>query len=206
MTTIPAGGDLESFAKNLWLMPYVGLLLGALISLPLFIDPVLCVIAYVALEGINHIDGLADFGDSCFAPRERKREALKDTRIGAGGVAFVAVYFAILTHSFEHVKVLDIVFAQFAAKFSMLLMLTFAKPAWQGIASELMKHARKRDVLAGIIPVAVALNYAPFLVISALVAFVMVRYGKKNFDGVSGDLAGAANCITFASCLLAASL
>ncbi|MDI9645919.1 MAG: adenosylcobinamide-GDP ribazoletransferase [Archaeoglobales archaeon] len=209
LTTIPIEGEFEHFKRNLWMIPYVGALIGFLISIPYLLKdagyfiPFLAfcaILIYVAIEGINHMDGLADFGDAFFAPESKKIQALKDTRTGAGGVVFLTLYLIILFHLLDKAQALDLIISQFFAKYSMLLMLVFSKPAWEGIASELMKHARKRDVLVASLPISFFIINPDFVLsalISIITAFFLKKYGEKNFGGINGDLAGAANCLSF---------
>lgn len=205
LTTLPVKGDVDLLRRNLWIFPFVGLFLGFLISVPAFFGiGILCLILYVALEGINHIDGLADLGDAFFAPKDKKLKALKDLQTGAGGVAFLCVYFVVLYHSFLHVNVLEIMLSQILAKFSMLILLTTSKPSWEGMGAYFMEFARKRDLIIGSIPLALVLFeliaiVAMILVLS--VTYILRSYAHSRFGGVNGDVIGASNCISFASSL-----
>uniref|UniRef100_A0A7J2TI83 Adenosylcobinamide-GDP ribazoletransferase n=1 Tax=Archaeoglobus fulgidus TaxID=2234 RepID=A0A7J2TI83_ARCFL len=206
LTTIPLKGDIEVLRRNLWIFTFAGTLIGFLISIPSILGLwILCLFLYVAIEGINHIDGLADFGDAFFAPREKKMTAMKDVKIGAGGLTFICLYFLVLYYSFQRVEFLEIVFSQTIAKFSMLLLLTTSKPAWNGLGAYMMEFARKRDLFFGSLPLLIS-ALKPSLIIPALFSILITiairRYSEKNFGGVSGDVIGASNCISFASALL----
>ncbi len=209
LSTIPAGGDFEAFRRNLWVMPYAGVVIGAVMAIPLLLPPsfrlLLALPLYIAVEGINHIDGLADFGDAVFAPGNRKREALKDLRVGAGGIVFVATYLILLFHLLSRASPLSVIFSQMLAKYSMLLLLVTSKPAWPGMAAEMMRHARGKDLLLGSLPLLfVALKPSLiFAVVSAvLLALAIAEYGERHFSGVSGDLLGATNCVVFTAALI----
>ncbi|MEM3139679.1 MAG: adenosylcobinamide-GDP ribazoletransferase [Archaeoglobaceae archaeon] len=206
LTTLPLKGDIDVLRRNLWIFPFIGLFLGFLISIPAFFDfGVLCIILYVAFEGINHIDGLADFGDAFFAPRDKKLKALKDLQTGAGGVAFLCIYFIVLYHSFLHVNALEIVLSQTFAKFSMLMLLTTSKPSWDGMGAYFMEFASKKDLLIGAIPLTLALLKFESLIGLAFAIFITLclkYYAQSRFGGISGDVIGTANCLTFASTLL----
>jgi len=210
LTTLPVKGDIEVLRRNLWIFPYTGLILGALISIPALIGlGILCLILYIALEGINHVDGLADFGDAFFAPKDKKRQAMKDVQTGTGGLAFLCIYFVLLYHGFLHVDTFEILISQIFAKFSMLLLLTTSKPSWEGMAAYFMEFARKRDMLFGAIPLTLAVLEPKSLVALAfalLITFCLKYYSNSRFGGVSGDIIGAANCLAFASTLLFLSL
>lgn len=210
LTTLPIKGDVEILRRNLWIFPFVGLFLGFLISIPAFFGfGILCLLFYIAFEGINHIDGLADFGDAFFAPKDKKRKAMKDLQMGAGGVTFLCVYFIVLYHSLLHVNAFEIVLSQIFAKFSMLLLLTTSKPSWDGMGAYFMEFAGKKDLIIGAIPLTLAFIKFESLIALFIIIFITLclkYYAQSRFGGVSGDVIGTANCITFASTLLILSL
>ncbi|MEM4523774.1 MAG: adenosylcobinamide-GDP ribazoletransferase [Archaeoglobaceae archaeon] len=210
LTTLPLKGEIDVLRRNLWIFPFTGAIIGFLISIPSFFNLwIICLILYIAIEGINHVDGLADFGDAFFAPKDKKASALKDVKVGAGGVTFLCLYFLILYYSFQKVYMLEIIFAQILAKFSMLILLTTSKPAWEGLGAYMMQFARKRDLLIGSIPLILIL-FNPLFIIPTLLAIsitVAVRiYAERIFGGMSGDVIGACNCISFSAVLLFFSL
>lgn len=210
LTTLPVRGDVEILRRNLWIFPFIGLLLGFLISIPVFFGfGLLCLLLYLALEGINHVDGLADFGDAFFAPKDKKIKALKDTQLGAGGVAFLCVYFIVLYHTFLNVNAFEIVISQITAKFSMLLLLTTSKPSWDGMGAYFMEFARKRDLTIGAIPLVLVFLNIETLIATILTIFIIIflkKYAHSRFGGINGDIIGSANCIAFASMLVILSL
>ncbi len=210
LTTLPIRGDIEALRRNLWIFPFVGIFTGSFVSVPaIFGFWILCILFYVAIEGINHIDGLADFGDAFFAPEDRKKIALKDLNLGTGGAVFISIYFLFLFYSFQRVGVLEIIASQVFAKFSMLLLLVTSKPAWEGMAKFMMEFAKKRDVAIGAIPLLIAfikLSTLVSLFFAILVSFLVRKYAEKKFGGVNGDTIGACNCITFANSLLICSI
>ncbi len=211
-TTLPIRGDVEVLRRNLWFLPIAGAIVGLLISAPIiifdFIRPdlrIVAVVAYILIEGINHVDGLADFGDAFFAPPERKKQALKDLNIGAGGVSFVVIYLLLISYAFLNVSVFAVVLSQMLAKYAMLLLMITSKPSWDGMASYMMRYASWRDAVVGLIPIIPFIfSMQSILAMIAMLAVVLaVRiYSERNFGGVSGDVLGATNCITFATSLL----
>lgn len=210
LTTIPVRGDIEFLRRNLWVFPFVGILTGFVTAIPAFFGLwVLCIFFYVAIEGINHVDGLADFGDAFFAPESRKMNALKDLNIGTGGVVSLCLYFLVLFYSFSKVEFFEIVYAQIFAKFSMLILLVTSKPAWQGMGAFMMEFARKRDLAIGFLPLILALFKLSTLIsllFTVLVSFLVKIYAERKFGGVNGDIIGASNCISFATSLILCSV
>ena len=71
--------------------------------LPSNLVAIAVIVAIYKLCGINHIDGLADFGDGVIAHGtwEKKVQAMKDVNLGTGGGLFIAVLllatFAVVT-------------------------------------------------------------------------------------------------------------
>ena len=102
--------EMRDMETKFWLVPIVGLLLGLIVFAECFIfgllnfgtgTQALIVLATVyVLSKFLHFDGLVDFGDGMVcssADREAHIRALKDTRIGAGGlgVALITVLLSI---------------------------------------------------------------------------------------------------------------
>ncbi len=211
-TTIPIQGDIEKLRRNLWIFPYAGIFVGSVIAGVLYLLTILNlkflgILAYLLVEGINHIDGLADFGDAFFAPRDKKVQALKDTRIGAGGVVFVVIYIAIIYQALLTADFLKVVVAQSLAKFGMLIAMVTSKPSWSGMASYMMEFARKRDLVIGFIALIPFLILSPIrtlklLIASIILVFVLKFYSESRFGGISGDILGVLNCSVFALCLI----
>ena len=221
-STLPAGEGYEEYdalRRNLHVIPLAGTIIGVLIaSITFFIwlfAPSLTflgVLVYLAFEGINHIDGLADVGDAIFTPRDRRKEVLKDVQVGAGGVVFVAVYLLLLFESFRLLNSADliaaVVLSQTAAKFGMLFLITTSKPIWEGMASNIMEYANRRHLLLGFLYLLAI--YALFfiingrgpvvlfhLAISLFATFFIRNIAHSFFGGVSGDIFGASNCVVF---------
>lgn len=105
LTTIPVGISMEGLAalgKRVYLFPVIGVLIGVIIGaighllglfLPSGIAAVGVIVALYYLTGINHLDGLADFGDGVVAhgTREKKVGAMRDVSLGIGGVIFCVI-------------------------------------------------------------------------------------------------------------------
>ncbi|RJS70476.1 adenosylcobinamide-GDP ribazoletransferase, partial [ANME-2 cluster archaeon] len=105
LTTIPVGISMEGLAalgKRLYLFPVIGSVIGVLMGcagylfelfLPSQVASVVIIVSLYYLTGINHLDGLADFGDGVVAhgSREKKIGAMRDVSLGIGGVVFCAI-------------------------------------------------------------------------------------------------------------------
>jgi adenosylcobinamide-GDP ribazoletransferase len=219
-TQIPIGRDeksYESLRRNLWVIPFTGFVIGCLIAVPSYL---LCmflqrlafasIIFYILVEGINHIDGLADFSDSLFVSKEKKIDVLKDTRTGVGGVLAVLLYLVILSFSFSNLSCEDvlaaIILSQTAAKLGMLVLLTTSKPLWNGMASNMMEFASKRQLCIGLLITSIIFGAFStlfpqsmlLLVLTLMIILLYRRYILRIYGGVNGDMVGALNCILFA--------
>lgn len=215
-STIKAGGEFEDLTKNLYVMPAVGMILGAVmgaVSYPLAALGIgfLAVLVYVAVEGINHIDGLSDFFDAYFAPESKKLTALKDLNTGTGGTVAVTSYIVLLALFFSRLDASTIIpaliLSQTLAKQGMLHLMLTSEPLWQGIVSEFVKYRKERDFASYLITISIATLLAiPWLeqVAASLAAyfitlFIFRHYSHKKFGGINGDIVGAANCMIFLS-------
>ncbi len=214
-TTLKAGGDFDSLRKNLFVMPAIGAFTGILISIPAIFAlklnaGFLIILAYIAVEGINHIDGLADFFDAVFAPPSKKLDALKDLNTGSGGQVAVSAYLILLAFFFSGIglqeAVAGIILAQILAKQGMLHLMLKFDPLWQGILSDFTKYRSRRDHASYLFTM-VAVTFLgvlyPFKVLASVLIylvlfFIFSQYVKTRFGGINGDMVGAINCIVFA--------
>ena len=105
LSTIPVGISMEGLdelVKGSYLFTFTGIVLGILIGLfayisetifPQSISAVLIIAFLYYLTGLNHLDGVSDFGDGATAhgSLEKKIKALKDMSLGIGGVAYCVI-------------------------------------------------------------------------------------------------------------------
>ena len=162
-------------------------------------------LSYFLIEGINHVDGLSDFFDSVFA--RNKVRALKDTKVGVGGVVSLASFTLVLYSAMPHANPLDLMLAQSLAKSSMLLLLLRNDAAWEGMAKVFRENVRTRDYIGLLFSLILVAALGDLRSIQALIVFLLVVfsiefYSRKHFSGISGDVLGAANCLTFAAVIL----
>ena len=225
LTIIPtSNSDLNSIAKNMFLFPIVGIVIGLVIGslgygLSLYLEPLvvsLIVVASLAvITGIHHTDGLADFADGLMTKgtKEKKRKAMKDLSVGSAGIFSIVMYAIgmIIALSFssgmELFKI--ILLSEIMAKFSMVLMAGLGNSASIGSNSPFIDSMKdkKRLLIAGIITI------IPLLVIGEMnglivfasgiiVTMFLVGLSTKSFGGITGDVMGACNELTRLSSLL----
>jgi adenosylcobinamide-GDP ribazoletransferase len=214
-TILPLGKpqDFSQFARNSWLYPLAGYVIGGLCAIPLLVIPDRTIAAAGAIalvlliSGAHHFDGLLDLGDGLMAhgDREKRVRALTDRQVGAGGVAAGIVttllLFAGLQASLSMAAA--IIAGEVCAKWSMLFLTTYGEPFREGIHSYLHQHARPSfPVLAGLLCLPLfLLPLAPVKIAGALVVMVLcpavlLLLARRLFGGVNGDVAGASNELT----------
>ncbi|MBT3474895.1 MAG: adenosylcobinamide-GDP ribazoletransferase [Thaumarchaeota archaeon] len=225
LTIIPtSNSDLNSIAKNMFLFPIVGIVIGLIIGslgygLSLYLEPLVVSLVVVAslavITGIHHTDGLADFADGLMTKgtKEKKRKAMKDLSVGSAGIFSIVMYAIgmIIALSFssgmELFKI--ILLSEIMAKFSMVLMAGLGNSASIGSNSPFIDSMKdkKRLLIAGIITI------IPLLVIGEMnglivfasgiiVTMFLVGLSTKSFGGITGDVMGACNELTRLSSLL----
>jgi len=154
LTIIPSkNSELETVAKNMYLFPIAGALIGLVIGaagygLSLFLQPLITGLiltgALAIITGIHHTDALCDFADGIMAKgtKEKKLKAMRDPAVGSAGVMTVVLYAAgmILAISMMKGFVLfeAILLSELMAKLSMVIQANRGISAWQGLSSPLL--------------------------------------------------------------------
>lgn len=219
-TVYPAGrATLERAAARVYLLPLVGLLAGlpgAAVLLatgylfPAGVAASLGLVAVLLAAGFHHTDGLLDVGDA-FMVRgspERRREVMKDLRVGVGGAAALLVVYApafaalsAITDASPLLAVSALLAAETASRSAMLLLLASGEPAEKGSSSTPFVAALKGGgrryaglVLAAALPVILALPFGLFSLLALL--WLPAAYGAswvagRAFGGIGGDVSGA---------------
>jgi adenosylcobinamide-GDP ribazoletransferase len=214
------GSSLEDAARKAYLLPLVGLLAGlsgaALLVLAFAIPPTvaatLALGAILLAAGLHHTDGVMDVGDALMVRGSptRRREVLKDARVGAGAVGALFIVYAPALAALAALADVSPVGAAIAllagevsARSAMLLLLVFGKPAEESSSAACFVRSLKEGlprvvalILALALPPLVVLSLGPVAVLVALAAPVTtvlfaLALAKRAFGGISGDVAGA---------------
>jgi adenosylcobinamide-GDP ribazoletransferase len=193
--------------------PLVGYLVGALAALPFLLLPGVAaafayLLALVALTGVAHLDGVADLGDAAAVhDADGRHEVLKDTTVGVGAVAAVAVIVAGLALGGLAVAGLPdvpavalVVAAEVGAKFGMATVACIGTASHEGLGSQFTRNAEPA-LLAGpalaAVPAALLTALSPAALAAVLagpvVAVVLVGWVERHLGGVNGDVFGAVN-------------
>lgn len=220
LTRLPIGGGedaWEAFRERPYTIPLVGYLIGGVAGLAFFlpVQPTTVVAAYLVglylLSGITHADGLADVGDAIgvHGDPERRREVLKDSATGVGGMLLVGVTLVVLTlgglgfAGTDPMTALRLaVAAEVGAKLGMVLVICYGRPAHEGLGSQLVGRLDRRHYGPAVLVAAPALVAAPdgstaallgALVAGPLVGALLLTWGHYAIGGVNGDVIGATN-------------
>jgi len=217
----------EAFRTAPWTLPVAGLLLGALVAVPVaaaLATPapavtvaLVYVVAVVGLTGINHSDGVADLGDAVVVhgDAERRHEVMGDTTLGVGGTLALALVLVALALGAVGLAALPllaaaglVVAAEVAAKLAMATLVALGSPAHDGFGAAVADETPPRGLL---VPLALALPAAGLTLpsiaaVAALasavgVALALLWWARRRLDGLTGDVIGAANELARAAAL-----
>ena len=166
---------------------------------------VLSLVPYFITGGIHH-DGFMDTSDalSSFRDREEKLRIMKDSATGAFAVLRMIVCFLLYTAAFSAVdgKSVLIISAGFVLSraLSGLAIVSFPKASGTGLAALFSEKAEAKTVrvwmfvyiaAAAVFMVLIDLPCAAVVLIAAFLVFYhYYRISKKEFGGITGDLAG----------------
>lgn len=217
LTTVPVGQDqraFDAFCTHVGIVPLVGYLVGAIVSLPLLVSgpaptvALLYVLAVVAVTGINHADGLADLGDAAVVhgDAERRRSVMRDTTVGVGAVLAVAVAVAGLALGALAIAALPVLTAvgiavasEVGAKLSLVTLAATSRASHEGLGSRLLDARGWQFGLALLLAVPAAAftwpSPAAGVAVAAgpVVALTLRQWAHATLDGVGGDVFGASN-------------
>jgi len=214
---------IDALMRHIYLFPLVGAVLGLIyavlaLALTQVAPPELAAVLIIALiyklSGINHADGLADFGDGVTAHTtvEKKISAMKDVYIGTGGMVFVVIAILAVFASLSAIPVallpLALITAEVSAKQSMIAFAAFSRPLHEGFGQIAIKNTTKSDFLVGLVIAAPICGIAmgalglATLALAQISAGYMVFVSKRNFGGSTGDGFGATNEISRAVSLV----
>ncbi|MEM4264267.1 MAG: adenosylcobinamide-GDP ribazoletransferase [Thermoplasmata archaeon] len=222
--------SLQRAAELQFLFPLIGAFVGLLVAIvasllfmfvadavgSLTIGVVTCLLLYF-ITGIIHIEGLADFGDGLMASgdAERKRSAMKDVSLGAGGTFLMILDIAMLISLISQLdgvksvsipwfwgtelpSVLGIVVAEAAGKLAMITAMRIGPSSHEGMGSVFVSTATNLRYMIGLV-IAIAIGiiavgpYGLIILAGVVSGIVIAIIARKNFGGVGGDSFGASN-------------
>ncbi len=209
--------SLSAAATQAHLLPLVGLvtaLPGVAVflvgyALPPGVSATLALGAVLLAAGLHHADGVLDVGDAIMVrgTPERRREVLKDARVGIGGIGGLFLIYApalaalvALAGGSPLRAALALLAGEVASRAAMLLMLCFGRPAQMRSSTAPFVNALTGTRRSGGILLAL-LGPLPFLlpfgVVGLMAGFsaplltvAALPLARRYFGGISGDVVG----------------
>jgi adenosylcobinamide-GDP ribazoletransferase len=196
--------------------PVVGMVILALIMLWDYISvnlqmgsimhtAILVVIPVLVTGGI-HLDGFLDTMDalSSYQPMEKRLEILKDPHTGAFAIISAVIYFIVYFGAWSEVRGETLIIISIGFVLSRSLsgfsVVTFPCAKSSGLAAQFSDAAEKNKVkltmgmyilICSLVMLYVNVLLGGICVITALIVFIYYNVmSKKNFGGITGDLAG----------------
>ena len=233
--------EMKSMDNNFWLVPVIGLFYGLFgtVLMVLFVNLIgsYLLSAAITIFGMHlmnrllHIDGLIDVGDglTVAGSREDHLRALKDTTIGAGGMATGMLVTLILIAEYSSVGVwmcaLFIIGAEVCARNAQVAAAAFGT-ASNGMAGNSVRATNQNSLIGSTVLTvimllltygvtylliqdrlidggSILLGYALAVLTSVCWGWYMSYVAKRNFGATNGDVLGATNESSRVLCFLA---
>ncbi|HWS82153.1 MAG TPA: adenosylcobinamide-GDP ribazoletransferase [Rubrobacter sp.] len=233
-TVLPVrGATLEEAAREIHLLPLIGLVTGLPGAILLLATPVvppgvaatLALGAVLLAAGLHHADGVLDVGDALMVhgSPDRRREVLQDARVGIGGLGALFLVYAPTVGALAALcavspgrAALALFAAEVAVRSAMLLLLVFGEPADLRSSSVPFvraltgPHRTPAVIVALLAPLpfllAMSALLAPLAILAVpLVALGLLRISAAKFGGIGGDVVGATGEVCRAVVLIALS-
>ncbi len=216
--------DMAEAGGSAWAFPLVGALLGILLVaahavlaavLPASMAAVLVVGLWVVLTGGLHLDGWTDCWDAMAAsvPPERRREILKDSRLGTFGALALMLLVAVKGSALagEHFRGVMLFLAPVIGRGALVVAAYGIVNPGQGMGAQFCRGMDKKTArwaaILGFGPALIAGWIGILAVIAAYVgSFWFRRFAVSRLGTVNGDVIGAMCELSEALVLLTACL
>ena len=215
--------DMEAMDQNFWLAPVIGLITGivgfiaclifAVAGLSFILVPCVALASVYIFTKFLHFDGLADFGDGIVvssASQEDHIRALKDSRVGAGGlgVALTVVLLTLVAYmEFDNMFAsvihwrfmmgvpMAVLSVEVLVKYSQVVAASFGNPG-NGMAAN---QVRNSDINSFILSSVLTLI---LLAITTVIGWAMIRYSCVGAVGIPGWEVGLLFVVGFGMAIL----
>lgn len=217
--------SIEYMTKLTWCWPFLHVFIGILAAIcgyvsleflhlnPLFTSAIVYAFLMI-ITGYNHLDGVMDMADGVMVhgDAEKKIKIMKDSSVGAGGVATLflvaSLTIAGINNILDYNFVLGIIICEMCAKTSLLTTALLSKPLVPGIGSYFIKETNIYNYIAStLIITVIALLLGNIVgicgVIGSIVSGIIIAViAKRNFILANGDVLGMSNEVGRLFCLL----
>jgi adenosylcobinamide-GDP ribazoletransferase len=207
------------FAASMRCFPAAGLVIGAIVATAVWLgahlDPwtgaLAALLAWVAVTGALHLDGLGDIADACGAAhksRERVLAVLADPHLGSFGAVAIGLQLItklVLLHGLiEAEGFLALALIPFAARIGPLLWTLWLPDLHAGLASRFRSAVRPLHVVLWSAALLAAAWLSPGLLATPLLLAAWGTWLHRKLGGISGDGHGGGIEVTESGLLLAA--
>lgn len=208
--------SIEYMTKLTWCWPFLHVFIGILaaicgyvalnfLHLNSFFTAVIIYAFLMIITGYNHLDGVMDMADGVMVhgEPERKIRVMKDSSVGAGGMAtlFLVASLTIggIYNILDYNFIMGIVICEMTAKTSLLTTALLSKPLTPGIGSYFINETNPANYFASTFIIAcIAYLIGGYVglagVIGAMISGLMIAtIAKRNFILANGDVLGMSN-------------
>lgn len=208
--------SIEYMTKLTWVWPFLHLFVGILaaicgyVSLEIlhlnsFFTAVIVYTFLMIITGYNHLDGVMDMADGVMVhgEPERKIMVMKDSSVGAGGMATLFIVASLTVGGIYNILdyhfILGIIICEMTAKTSLLTTALLSKPLTPGIGIYFINETTPtKYILSTALVAVIAYLLAGFVGIAGvagamLSGIVIAVIAKRNFVLANGDVLGMSN-------------
>jgi adenosylcobinamide-GDP ribazoletransferase len=199
----------DASAGSLVWFPAIGLGIGTLVwgvlqlPLPPLTRAALALFVWIAVTAGLHEDGVMDCADAAFAPVEpARREAIrKDPRVGAHGVTFFVLLFAIRLGGLHEAPAWAALLAPVAGRWTMAVTVAYGRPTSGGLGNRFAVNAPRfvpsavALVLVAGAALAIDSNAAVSVVSGVMGGVGAATWFARRLGSFSGDVHGAGGVI-----------
>ena len=208
LTRLPmpqVAADGNDFAAAIRAYPIVGLAIGRLVAASGWagsqIDPwvgaLAALVAWVAVTGALHLDGLGDLADGLGAAhgdRTRLLAVMADPHIGSFGVVTIGLQLLaklVLLHALTGVAWWPVILVPFAARIGPLAWARWLPPLRDGLGARVATAVRSRDLIGWALVLGATAVALPAVLAAPVLVLGFGLWLRWRVGGVSGDCHGA---------------